>query len=353
MIEYKRFTEDVVNVVSRLTDACFSPSSRELLHKVLANPLRRIDHDAGDLAMEGGEAVSFQAAILRKVAFGGRSMFAMTGCMLSSVPQTDPAIIYEVLKKSSVMRGNGVLYFGNTSCRAALRLSKLRGISGTGPDSCSNQRMQPINWFRFLWYMFLHVIFKKASLGGPKMTSLVRPFERRIGSGTVRYIPKLVKEEFDGFWEEYAHGCKGLVSSRTAEELEWAFAGDRWRILGYYEGRRLLGYIVLKSSDDAGNRWSIADWIAMRNDESILESLLIAAKKFLRARTRAMLFQTTGFPTFVQPILARQFKYSRPLPSNEFLYRFEDEGFKRMVMPAMDTKDSWFFGPYDGDACLF
>ena len=353
MIEYKSFNELTLKAVTCLTDECFSPASRELLDKLLKNPLRKIDRDAGDLAIEGGKTLSFQAAIIRKILFNGHIYVAMTGGMLSSAPNTDPTVIYEVLERSMAIRGKGVFVFGNTACKATYRLHKLRGISGTGPDSCSNQRMQPINWFRFLWYMFLHVIFKKASLGGPKMSSLVRPFERRIGSGTVRYIPKLVKEEFDGFWEEYARGCKGLVSSRTAEELEWAFAGDRWRILGYYEGRRLLGYIVLKSSDDAGNRWSIADWIAMRNDESILESLLIAAKKFLRARTRAMLFQTTGFPTFVQPILARHFKYSRPLPSNEFLYRFEDEGFKRMVMPAMDTKDSWFFGPYDGDACLF
>ena len=353
MIEYKRFNESTLKAVIRLTDECFTPASRELLDKLLKNPLRKIDKDAGDLAIDGDKTLSFQAAIIRMILFNGRSYVAMTGAMLSSAPNADPTVIYEVLERSTAVRGNGVLNFGNTACKATYRLNKLRGISGTGPDSCSNQRMQPINWFRFFWYMFLHVAFKKASLGGPKMPSRIRPFEKRIGGGTVRYIPKLVKEEFDGFWKEYVHSCRGLVSSRTSEELEWAFAGDRWRILGYYEGRRLLGYIVLKSSDDAGNRWSIADWIAMRNDESILESLLIAAKKFLRARTRAMLFQTTGFPTFVQPILARHFKYSRPLRSNEFLYRFENEEFKRMVMPAMDTKDSWFFGPYDGDACLF
>jgi len=335
MIEYLSFTEKTQAIVRRLTDVAFLPESAALVAKLLANPLRRIDPDAGDLAVENGVTISFQAAIARKVVFEGRKIPAMTGGMLSSVPGTDPTIIFEIVEKSTLPRAGSVFYFGNTACKAALRLNKLRGISGVGPDSCAAQRLQPIHWMRFAWYMFLHKVFHRPNLGGK---------EKRYQGG----------EKFDGldeFWQRYVKNVTGLCSSRTLPELRWAFGEDKYVILRHGDDK-VDGYIVLKS-DDTGNRWAIADWIALNNDEKILEDLLVAAKRFLKRKTHAMLFQTTGFPTFVQPILARHFKYSRPLNSNEFLYRFDDAALKEKVLPLMDTKESWFFGPYDGDACLF
>lgn len=353
MIEYVTFTDATQNIVRKLTDRAFLPASAELVRKFLANPLRRLDPDAGNLAVEDGVPVAFQAAVVRKVVSCGEEIPAMTGGMLSSVPGTDPLVIFEIVKQSTRPRAGSLLYFGNTACKAALRLNKLRGISGTGPASCAIQRLQPIHWTRFAWYLFVHKVFKCQNLGGRKLTSTIKAFRLSFGHDEVRYLPEVDEREWTDFWTRYKCGISGLTSSRTFEEMSWAFKGLRWCALGYYREGRLAGCVVLKSGDEHGNRWSIADWLAIGNDENVLDRLLVAAKNFLRRRTHAMLFQTTGFPTFIQPVLARHFKYTRPLYSNEFLYRFDDEAIKEKVMPVMDTKDSWFFGPYDGDACLF
>jgi hypothetical protein len=153
---------------------------------------------------------------------------------------------------------------------------------------------------------------------------------------------------FDDFWHRYCETNEGLVSSRSAEELEWIFndrlASGEIVILGEFKGEDLVGYVALKSASN-GKRWMIADWIAIKNDTTILVALLKSAVRFLRRKRGAVLLETIGFPDFAEPVLKRCLRFSRKARNNTFLWKFLDG--KTTIPP-----NSWFFGPYDGDRCM-
>ena len=328
------WTEENTDDFTKVAVRGFTPAVTELIRKILDNPLRRFARSCGDIAYEDERPVCIQAAILRQFVFRRKTQVCTVGGMLAMDPGASPTSLYGVMKRSLDARGGSAAFFSNTACRSSMKMNRLLGVRGKGPESCAIQRLQPIHWIRFAWYMILHVVFKKGNLGGSWQGA-----RNAFGS------------EFAEFWKRYQESCDGIYSSRTPEELTWAFGGERYVVLKHGDGE-MDGYIVLKT-DASGNRWTIADWIALGNDEQILEDLLKMAKKFLRRRTHAMLFVTTGYPTFIQPILERHFKFARPLANNECLYRFSDPELAREVETELDTKRSWFFGAYDGDACLF
>ena len=312
----------------------FSSDIHLLTDKILANPLRRLEKSCGDIAYENGKPVCIQAAIMRRVVYKGMLHNAVVGGMLARLKGSSPVSLLGVMKGTLLPRADSTIFLSNTACEASMKMNKMLGVRTSGPESCSQQRLQPIHWVRFAWYMFVHKVFKRQNLGG-----VWKGHRNEFG------------EEFADFWRRYSDSVSGFYSSRTVEELRWAFSEEKYVVLTCGVGQ-IDGYIVLKT-DATGNRWSIADWIAIGNDEQLLDELLIKAKKFLRARTHAILFMTTGYPTFVQPLLARHFRYLRPLANNEYLYRFEDGALAKAARKELDARESWFFGAYDGDACLF
>jgi len=111
------------------------------------------------------------------------------------------------------------------------------------------------------------------------------------------------------------------------------------------------GYIIIKSSQKA-KRWMILDWFADRNNEKVLETLLSTTCVFLKKNTPAMMLEVCGFPTWIQPLLKQYLPHARQVGHNVFSWGSSNKEFRKAIMPIIDSRKSWFFGPYDGDECL-
>ena len=122
-------------------------------------------------------------------------------------------------------------------------------------------------------------------------------------------------------------------------------------LLGAFKDGKPVGYIVARSKQDA-KRWQILDWFAIGNSLKTLEPLLAELCRFLKRRTSAMMLESIGFPTSVQPILKRYLPYERQTGHNAFSWCSSNKEFQEGVLPIIDTPKSWFFGPYDGDECM-
>lgn len=325
MTGVKSYTEETRDDALKVVRSRFSVDSFRIAAKYLQNPLCVLDPDAGDVAYQDDRPVGFQAAVLRRLHLGREEFIGVVGGMLGMEDGASPVLLMQLMKRSIAPRGGSTLFFANTANAASMKMNRLLGVKGKGPITCERIRFASAFW--------------------PKMLKVLvpRPRAKRLMS----FEPKL----FDDFWRRYLIANKGVVCSRTTEELRWVF-GDRTEsgevvVLGSLNGDNLAGYIVLKRSKFVVRglefqRWMILDWIALDNDRMILAGLLRDALRFLRRETRAMLLESIGFPEFVEPILAKYLPFRRKTESNSFLYQFTDTN---QVIP----EGSWFFGPYDGD----
>jgi len=180
-------------------------------------------------------------------------------------------------------------------------------------------------------------------------------FMRKQDVSRVHRIMSLDEVDIDGFWKNYLKSNRGLVCSRTKDELNWAF-GDEMKsgavhMLAYIRGGEMLGYVVLRSRDERRLvRWMVVDWIADGDNREILGELLYGAKRHLQTITEAAFVEVIGYPMFVQDLIRTVFPYCRKAPGNSFSYRIDDENLRAKFENVKEV--SWFFGAYDGDRCL-
>lgn len=299
----------------------FSDAACRIVEKYLHNPMLS-DGGAGDVAYENDRPVGFQAAIRRRLYLDRQPLWGMIGGMLCMLEGASPVLLMNLLKASIASRDGSTLFYANTSNQMSMKMNRMLGVKGKGPSTCERTRFA--------------VTFVPWGL----RWMCPRPHARRID--------EIDDATFGRFWVSYLSSSHGLVSSRSPEELRWVF-GDRLRsgevvLLGEFRQGALVGYIVLKVNAN-GRRWSIIDWIALDNDTSVLNSLLMSAVRFVRKETHAFCLESIGFPEWCENILRRHLCFSRKAKNNTFIWKFLD-GRREIAV------ESWFFGPYDGDRCM-
>lgn len=320
----RAFDESTLADAKQVVSDMFSPKDCSLLDKMLANPLRKGigESSAGEVVYQDGRPVAFQGAVLRRLYLGREPMVGIVGSTLCARRETSPILLMQLMKATIKARGGSTLFYANTSNVVSMKMNRMLGVKGVGPDTCARIRFT--------------VVYVPPGL---KWTCR-RPHARRL--------PSIDAKMFNDFWTHYRETNEGIVSSRSAEELAWVFgdqlASGKAVLLGEFSGDSLVGYIVLKSSH-SGRRWLISDWIAIKNDVGILDSLLSSAVRFLRRMRGAVLLESIGFPDFMDSVLGRYLRFSRKTKNNSFLW-------KSLDARTRPLSDSWFFGPYDGDRSM-
>lgn len=322
--EIKAFDETTLADAKKVVSEMFSPAACPLLDKMLANPLRKElgVSAAGEIAYQDGEPVAFQGAILRRLFAGQEPIIGVVGSTLCSKPETSPVLLMNLMKATIKPRGGSELFFANTANPASMKMNRMLGIKGVGPETCARIR------FDLTW-------------AHPYLKSLCpRPRSKRVTS--------VDAETFNTFWGRYLAGNRGLVSSRTAEDLNWMFgdglSSGETVAFGEFKEGELLGYIVIHSTNNS-HRWMVFDWIALNDDMAVLRRLLTSAVRFARRETSAVLFEMVGFSEMADKVASSVLPFRRKTNNNSCLWRFSDG---RGFIP----EGSWFFGAYDGDRAM-
>lgn len=355
-METKPLTEEAIADVKPIVRERFGDAALGLFDKIMRNPLRRECLEAGDIIYENGQAICFQAAILREVYYGGEHARGIVGGMTCLRAGASPEAMIDLRAASNKSRGGSRWGFGNSCNEKSAAIVRKLKTRHPGPDSCTRYLWRAIRPLECALYYVRRKIFKGAM---PKWKSFGKlpdiAWDEECGGVRIRRVREATPEFFDALMTRYLKTNQGLVCSRTAEEIDWIF-GEWIRtgeviVLGAFDGEGPAGYILLKT-DVFAKRWKIHDWFAVGNRADILEPLLATACRFLKKMTPAMMLEVEGFPTWVQPMLKKYLPHIRPIGFNQFSWGSRDKEFKAKVMPIIDSPKSWFFGPYDGDECM-
>ena len=360
MIEVKPLTEETFLDAEQVVRSRFPESAIAILNKVMRNPMRKVCVEAGDIAYEDGRPVAFQALSGRSMFLGRESFRGNVGGMTVIREGASVEAMIDVRAAACKDRIGNKMGFGNTLCKVTEKMSR-RAKDTLGPESCCFWCFRVIRPLDFGWYCFLRKVLKRPVPNWKKFESLTaKSFRCCDGICVVERILSF-DPRFDDFWARYVQGNEGLVCSRTAEELNWIFGEEvrdgRAVVLGLSEDEKLNGYIILKDGGGSGRRWQLIDWVALGNDMGRLDALLSAGCRFLRQRTPAMLFESIGFPMFIQDVIRRHLPFRRFAGNNFFSYGYRKpktlgKKFAEKCETVINTEKSWFFGPYDGDMCM-
>ena len=328
-----------------------------LLGKILRNPaLADIRaQESGDIVYCNGEPVGFEALMPRRLYLRNRMYLGSVGSTMGLKPDVSPLVLLSLMKRNIAQRCGSILWFANTANATSVKMNRHLGIRGCGPCTWDEIRYAVIHPFSFAAMILRRKVLRRCQKKAPELALPIRDeLVMRTGALEIRRMVKFDVKMFDAFWCGYVKANKGLVSSRSAAELEWMF-GDRLAtgedvLLVACEDGRVAGFTVLRSCQ--GGWWRIADLIASGNDETILGALLKGAKRFLRKRTGAALLTSRGFPESAMCVIGKYLPNKRPTGGNAFLWKFYDTENTRDVGDVANDANSWFFGPYDGDAEL-
>lgn len=311
---------------------------------------------SGAIGYKNGEPVAFQMQMPRllycyqeqlKGLVGGMTCKALTGCLLS--------VLLETIDRSCSFAGLNTVSFGNSCCSETAQMDEAND-GMVGPESCTRFLWRVVRPLECLAYFICRKIFKAGLPHWKEFSTLSNAdYEVKRGDLSIRRLMEIKPEFFDVLIAEYIKTNKGLVCSRTAEEVEWIF-GERVKnglcvLLGAFKDGNPVGYIIARSKPDA-KRWEIMDWFALKNSSKILEPLLAELCNFLKRKTPAMMLEVICFPTVVQSILKCYLPHERQTGHNVFSWGSSNKEFRESVLPIIDMPNSWFFGPYDGDECM-
>ena len=355
MTGLRPYTEETFSDACEVSFARFGESVRSQMERVLANPLRRVCAEAGDVAYENDVPVGFQSAILRKLYMRRTPLLGVVGGMLAMKEGASPVLLLQLMKKTVAPRGGSVLFFANTSNSQSMKLNQVLGVKGQGPESCACIRWRPIHWGDFA-DIYLHGRLPRfmRSIGNMIGRMVDVLFFRRLRAKNTRPVRLLTLDHdlLDSFWNRYLAQNVGLVSSRTAKELCWLYgeglANGRYVFLCRQDSKGLRGYVVLRRANTCVGRWMIADWIALDDDADVLSDLLNDAVRFLRGQADAAVLESVGFPPRVQFIIHRHLPFTRLCANNTFIFQPTDD----TMAFDFTSGTGWFFGPFDGDRCL-
>lgn len=354
MIEVKPLTDETLSDAEQVIRHRFDASAISVLQKALKNPFRKNIETVGFVGYEDGEPVAFEAQMMRNVYLGRKQIIGRIGGLSCVKNRQHVEAFLDVRFTADRNYRENSVSFGNTQIEETANLAKRNKNACIGPDSYSRVCwgvVHPVD--SFLYAVRRKVLRLPIPKWKPFSTLDSNSFCMKRNNLSFKRLLQVVPDFFDVLMSEYLKTNEGLVSSRTAEEIEWAY-GDRIRtgedvLLAAHDNDRPVGYIILRML--YGNRRALViDWFAMGNDLKILEELLVIGKLYLKRHTPAMILEMVGFPTYVQPMIRKHLSHSRPIGHN--MFSWGSKSYRDELLPIIDTPKSWFFGPYDGDAFM-
>ena len=355
MIEVRALTDELVADAESVIRDRFSEDAVDLLHKEMKNPIRREFPIMGYIGYEEGKPAAFEAQILRRLYWEKNPIIGSVGGMSCLKKGAAPEVFVDVRIATVKPYADCRIWFGNSQNRETALIAHKSKLAIEGPESCTRYLWRPIRPWNCGMYFIRRKLLKAAMPRWKNFSTLSsRLWSCETGGFRIARVADVDGRFFDALMARYVRSNTGIFCSRTAEEIEWIF-GEKIRtgeavVLGTLDNEGPLGYILLKS-DRLAKRWAIHDWFAVDNCLNVLEALLQAACRFLRAKTPAMMLETFGFPTGVQSLLRKYLPYVRAVGHNQFSWgswKMDRKG----LCEVLDSPASWFFGPYDGDACL-
>lgn len=356
--EIKPFDESTMDDAKNVAEAMFSNRVFSVLEKMLTNPLRQElgVSAAGEVVYQDGKPVAFQGAIIRRLYFGKKPFVGVVGSTLCSRPETSPVLLAKLMRTTIRPRGGSVLYFANTAIPASSRMNRLLGVKGQAPESCAG-----VDFAVFKWGEFLNFALRGRL---PRFVSTVLDFIGRLGdtfwmkrrrTNMNSRLETNIGEAFSDFWKSYLEGNVGVVASRTQGELRWVFedaiAAKKMVMISLRGAEDMIhGYIVAKVLGNNRKRWMIVDWIALKDDESVLSDLLHCLIDHLKKIECAAWLESVGFPMSIRQILKRYLPFRRKLRESVFVYKAFDKKVED-ALADISTRN-WFWGGYDGDRCM-
>lgn len=352
---FQDFTEENLPEVTKLTSKCFGNSLELLLRKILDNPVRKQIAPAGCIGFEGEKAVCFKASIVRRIFLGKNPGFGIAGSSICkdsdgcSLP-----VLLEVMERAEGNQYQSCLSFGNTCIYVSAKLYEMLGWN-PGAESWTEMRFGIIRPIRFLWLLIRRKVFhlpQPVSHGFKHAADEMRSYATE-GEAHVRRVMNF-DSRFDDFWKRYLSKNRGIVASRDVETLTWLFgedvrSGKCVLLAAFCDKNELEGFIVLRPMRGSPDRWQIMDMIALENAPERMDLLLRGARRFLKKETSAITLESTGFPDFIQPVLNKHMPHLRKTGHNRFEWISNDPEVVRVIEQTGNTRDSWFFGPFDGD----
>lgn len=354
--EFKTFTRATLDDALTLVRERFPAHAQEIARQALENPSLSDGMGSGAIGYRDGRPVALQLGMPRKVYLGQDQILGLVGGMTCKALKGCPlSVLLETIDRGCPLGGNVKISFGNTCCSSTSQMDEVNGAI-LGPASCTNFRYAVIRVIDFVQYVIRRKIFRMGIPHWDDALPVGNAWSRRVGDIEVKREFSFCTESLSSFWTRYLRGNKGLVASRTPEELAWIFndrlVKSQCVLLGAYTRNECVGYIILTSPSASARRWCIGDMIALRNDAEIISVLLSSAKRFLRRCTPAFLFETIGFPMCIQDTIALHMPFKRKVNCNFFSYAFADQDWKDRYSKLINSSVSWFFGPYDGDMCM-
>lgn len=357
MIEIKPLTEDTLEDAKIVVRSRFNESAVEILYKEMRNPLRSRCAEAGDIAYDNGRPVCFQACILRRLYLKQEEIVGKVGGMTCIREDADVSALIDVRAAACQVRAGSRMGFGNSQNRETARIAHRAKNTVEGPESCTRYLWRAVRPLECLAYFVRRKLLKAEVPSWKDFSTLgCAGFETKCGGLTIRRIMEVKSDFYDVLMKRYLETNRGLVCSRTAEEIEWIFGERICRgetvVLGAFDAHGPLGYILMTGGKTA-KRWQIHDWFAVGNDRKTLESLLKTGCAFLKRKTPAMMLEVCGFPSGVQDLLKSYLPHVRQIGHNTFSCGSKDPELReRLRKMASGELPCWFFGPYDGDICF-
>ena len=356
-IEHTVYDERTRDAVLELVRSRFDAANVHAVERLLDNPLRRERPAAGDVVLADGKAVLFSAMIAKRAHLDGKTYEVSAGGSFSKAETGCPGEY--LLDVFDMVRSAGPstdLMVGNTCIYRVARLAKMCGWT-KGPSSWETTRYAVLSPVLFAALVVWRKVFRRAQpAAAPLRPSKPGKSYAAKEKWGVRREPRIDRTALDGFWRNYLSSCRGLVLSRTAEELDWLFgefvSDGTAALLTLRSGEAVEGYVVVRRMADSPRRWRVMDLIALSDDAERLELLLRGAKRFLAREAGAITLEVTGFPNRVQPLLGRLFPFVRRGGHNPFAWIARRAASADRLKTALEDQKGWFFGPYDGDYSL-
>lgn len=357
MIDVKPLIDETLPDAEQVVRARFPASAMDVLRMEMRNPMRKVCAEAGDIAYDNGRPVCFQACILRRLYLKQEEIVGKVGGMTCIREDADVSALIDVRAAACQVRAGSRMGFGNSQNRESARIAHRAKNTVEGPESCTRYQWRAVRPLECLVYFVRRKLLKAEVPSWKDFSTLGSAgFETKCGGLTIQRIMEVKPDFYDVLMKRYLETNKGLVCSRTAEEIEWIF-GERIRrgetvVLGVFDAQGPLGYILMAGGKTA-KRWQIHDWFAVGNDRKTLESLLKTGCAFLKRKTPAMMLEVCGFPSGVQDLLKSHLPHVRQIGHNTFSCGSREPGLREQF-GKMSTGElpCWFFGPYDGDICF-
>jgi hypothetical protein len=347
-----------IPAVLRLLQQYFSIDEPTIRHRFFENPChpRESRFLRGCLLWHDGGVVGFHGAHMRQAFFGQRSLALCVHCLTYVAPAFRDhvaEIMLPILTQADVD-----IHVANTANPQAQRL--FRGLRwAQGVASCARIQFRVTSAHRFGRLLLAR------NLLGRKLPAIVGTTAGLAGIGVLACrqrirsactptqplrLERFPKPATDEFWSRLLAGNRGLLTSRTSEELDWLFGQGLKSgcdvLLARVEDARLAGYAVLRKAVIGGEMVGrVMDWVAEDRDPCLLGDLLLDVCTYARDFRMAAI-EISGFPTDVQSMVRESLPFTRKIPGNPFvIFAREQELLKRIV----EDPYGWFWGPVDGD----